>query len=213
MAVLIKICGMTSRDDALYTLEAGADYLGFILFPDSPRGISPLQLAQLMDQTEELSTAVGVFVNTPADQVQRIAEDCNLCAIQLHGDETPDDYTDLGRPIWRAVKLRDAECIPDPDMWPDCRLVVDADVPGQYGGTGQRADWTAAAALAKTQPLMLAGGLTPENVADAIEAVCPLGVDVASGVEIAPGRKDHIQVANFINQSRRAAESCQLRNV
>ncbi|MDA1044619.1 MAG: phosphoribosylanthranilate isomerase [Verrucomicrobia bacterium] len=204
MALLVKICGMTNRDDALYALEAGADYLGFILYSKSPRGISAFKLTHLLDRAESLTCAVGVFVNMAADDIRTIVNDCNLCAIQLHGDESPEDYTDLGRPLWRAVKLQEGACVPAPDVWPECRLVVDADVPGLYGGTGRQADWNAAAALAKKHPLMLAGGLSPDNIAEAIKTVSPLGVDVASGVETSPGRKDRARVEQFIKHARRA---------
>ena len=205
MNFAIKICGTTTRDDALYALEAGADYIGFILYSKSPRSITPLALAQLMDQTEELDCAVGVFVNTPAQDLTTIAQDCNLCAIQLHGDEQPDDYAQLEHPIWRAVKLRDQHCLPPADQWPDRTLVVDADVPGHYGGTGQTADWTAAAQLATQRSVMLAGGLTPDNVGDAIRTVLPFGVDVASGTETHPGHKDRLKTKQFIEHARRAA--------
>ncbi|MFT5239590.1 MAG: phosphoribosylanthranilate isomerase [Candidatus Promineifilaceae bacterium] len=205
MDFAIKICGTTTRDDALYALEAGADYIGFILYPESPRCISPLALAQLMDQTEELDCAVGVFVNTPAQDLSTIAHDCNLCAIQLHGDEQPDDYAQLTQPVWRAVKLRDQHCLPPADEWPDLTLVVDADVPGHYGGTGQTADWTAAAQLASQRSVMLAGGLTPDNVGDAIRTVLPFGVDVASGTETHPGHKDRQKMKQFIAHARRVA--------
>ncbi len=201
----IKICGTTNRDDALYALESGADYLGFILYNKSPRSISPLKLAQLMDQTEEVDCAVGVCVNMPPEDIRAVARDCNLRAIQLHGDETPQGYSGFDHETWRAVKLRDGATLPDAALWPDTRLVVDADVPGLYGGTGETADWDAAGVLATQRELMLAGGLTPDNVAQAIRAVKPAGIDVASGVEASPGHKDRARLAAFIERARAAA--------
>jgi phosphoribosylanthranilate isomerase len=127
-----------------------------------------------------------------------------LYAVQIHGDETAGEFRGAGLTVWRAVRLGGGTYRPDPASWPAERYVVDAAVPGQYGGTGRPADWQAASALARRFPVMLAGGLTPRNVADAVRAVRPVGVDVASGVEIEPGRKDRRKVAAFIGAARQA---------
>lgn len=198
----IKICGLTDSDDVKYALELGADYIGFVLYQRSPRGIEPLTMAKLLDKVGLPCKAVGVFVNMPRAEVEKIAADCSLYAVQLHGDESAEEFIDMALPVWRAVRLNDGRCFPDVSGWQAERYVVDAAVPGEYGGTGETTDWKAARVLAEKVPVMLAGGLTPGNVADAVKAVAPLGVDVASGVEYAPGLKDHRKMEDFIKGAR-----------
>ena len=198
MDFAIKICGTTTRDDALYALEAGADYIGFILYPESPRCISPLALAQLMDQTEELDSAVGVFVNTPAQGLSTIAHDCNLCAIQLHGDEPPEACLGHAVPVIRALHVgEDFEPEQMRSFLVDTFLLDTAKV-GKYGGTGETFDWSKAIAAKRIGRIVLSGGLTPGNVAEAIAAVMPYAVDTSSGVEAEPGKKDHGKVKQFL---------------
>ena len=199
----IKICGLTCLDDAKAALDAGADFLGFVTYPRSPRAISPQKLRSLLDQLGGAARSVAIFVNEPARHVREVARDCGLYAAQIHGDERAEDFADMPVPVWRAVRLRGGAREPQPDTWFAVRYVVDAVVPGQYGGTGVPADWAAAARFAGKYPTMLAGGLTPENVADAIRRVKPAGVDVSSGVETAPGRKDHARIAQFIREVRK----------
>ncbi|MFH1477354.1 MAG: phosphoribosylanthranilate isomerase [Verrucomicrobiota bacterium] len=194
----IKICGLTSLPDARMVLDAGVDYLGFVLYERSPRHITPGALRRLLDRLPSKARAVAVFVNARRELVEMLARDCNLHAIQLHGDERLADWIDMPVPVWRAARLRHGRPDPAPDQWPTTRYVLDATVRGRYGGTGRTADWTKAAELARQAPLMLAGGLTPQNVAEAIRIVAPLGVDTASGVEKAPGKKDRRKVAAFI---------------
>lgn len=200
----VKICGMTNRDDAMAALEAGADYVGFIVYEKSLRGIRASALRRLLEKHGEITGAVGVFVNMPAAEVASIAADCGLAAVQIHGDEAPAGFEGGAVPVWRAVRQRDGQWAPVPDAWPAERYVVDATVPGQYGGTGIKADWDAAAKLAETQRIMLSGGLTPAEVAEAVRRVRPLGVDVASGVEREPGKKDRRAVADFIRAAKSA---------
>lgn len=185
-------------------LDLGADYLGFVLYAKSPRGISPTKLFGILDKVDGIRNAVGVFVNRPRAEVARIVSDCGLCAAQIHGDEAADEFQGLAWPVWRAVGLKAGNCRPDPADWPATRYVVDAAVTGLYGGTGKTADWAAAADLAARHPVMLAGGLTPDNVGDAIRTVRPVGVDVASGVEAEPGRKDLGKMRAFIQAARSA---------
>ena len=198
MAVEIKICGTTNVEDARLALELGADYLGFIFYPKSPRSVSADDVVRILESLEPRPRAVGVFVNASREEVERTVAACGLYAAQLHGDEAAEAFRGSAARLWRAVRVVDAEPRPDPDAWPAERYLVDAFVPGAYGGTGELADWAAAAELAKARTVMLAGGLTPENVADAIRAVRPVGVDVASGVEAAPGRKDPDTLRRFI---------------
>lgn len=203
-AVDVKICGLTNRDDAQHALDLGADYLGFVVYAKSPRGIDATALRRIVDNLKGPFRAVGVFVNASPAAVKRLARDCGLHAVQLHGDEPVAAFQDIPVPVWRAVRMEHGRPAPAPDDWPAARYVVDAHVPGRYGGTGVQADWRAAAALAAQRPVMLAGGLTPGNVAAAIAAVRPLGVDTASGVEREPGKKDPDKVAAFIRRARSA---------
>ncbi len=198
----IKICGLTNKSDAVAALEMGADYLGFILYSGSPRGISAEDLRGILDNLGGIRNGVGVFVNESPSVVAKVAADCALCAVQMHGDEPVGAFDDFPLPVWRAVTFRDGACCPDPSSWLAERYVVDAAVPGVYGGSGVTADWKAAAEMALRRPVMLAGGLTSENVAAAIRTVQPLGVDTASGVEAEPGRKDHSKMEAFIRAVR-----------
>jgi phosphoribosylanthranilate isomerase len=193
---------MTNAEDARAALALGADYVGFVLYAGSKRHVTPTTLRRLVETTPALTGVVGVFVNMPRREVEQVAADCGLVAVQLHGDEPAEDFAEMPVPVWRAVKRVGAAWVPAPASWPAPRYLVDAAVPGQYGGTGQVADWPAAAELARAHPVMLAGGLTPENVAEAVRAVQPLGVDVVSGVEKEPGRKDHARMAAFIRAAR-----------
>lgn len=202
MTVEIKICGMTNAEDARAALELGADYVGFVLYAGSKRHVTPTALRRLVEATPALTGVVGVFVNMPRREVEQVAKDCGLKAVQLHGDEAVAEFASMPVPVWRAVKRVGATWVPAPAHWPAPRYLVDAAVPGQYGGTGQVADWPAAAEMARAHPVMLAGGLTPENVAEAVRVVQPLGVDVVSGVEREPGRKDHARMAAFIRAAR-----------
>ncbi len=201
--VAIKICGLTSLEDAQVALDAGADALGFVLYPKSPRAVTRTVLARIVSELGGHAQCVGVFVNTPAGEVRQTALDCGLSAVQLHGDECADDFLDMPVPVWRALRVEADGCRPAPALWPMAvRYVADAAVAAGYGGSGIKADWERAAVLAKQFPMMLAGGLTPGNVAAAIAQVHPLGVDVSSGVESAPGRKSHAAVRAFIAAAR-----------
>ncbi len=201
----IKICGLTTFDDALAALEAGADYLGFVTYSKSPRGIDATVLRAICEKLPVGTRTVGVFVNASRAAVETVACDCGLTVVQLHGDELGEVFQGLYWPLWRAVRLSGGLCRPDPGNWPAERYVVDAAPTGVYGGAGQTADWGAAADFARRYAMILAGGLTPENVSGAVCAVRPAGVDVASGVEAAPGRKDRMRVKLFIERARAAA--------
>jgi len=202
----IKICGLTNLDDARWAIEAGADYLGFVLYPKSPRYVSIKELSRLTEALPETIRKVGVFVNEAPIRVKEVAEVCGLSAVQLHGDEDPVDYDAFGVTLWRALRLQGGKWNPDPRKWVAERFVLDADSRA-YGGTGMTVDWDVAGTFAARHRVMLAGGLTPDNVGDAVRCVRPLGVDVSSGVELAPGRKDYKKVAAFIRAARKADEA------
>jgi len=204
LSIEVKICGLTNVDDARVALEAGADYLGFVLYSGSPRGISADDLDSILARLDGNYRAVGVFVNETRAHIEEIARACALSAVQIHGDECADQFAGMPVSTWRAVKLLDGDTQPNPVEWPADRYVIDAVAPGMYGGTGVVADWSASRSFAAAHPAMLAGGLTAENVSQAIEAVAPLGVDTSTGVENTPGRKDHDKIRRFIENARAA---------
>jgi phosphoribosylanthranilate isomerase len=203
--MILKICGITRLGDATHAVEHGATTLGFIFWRKSPRYIAPERAAEIIAALPPAVTTVGVFVNEPVDAVRAMAETAGVSVVQLHGDE-PAAYAEaLGYPLFRSVTLDDAGQVMA--AWPvEATLVLDAADRERRGGTGQRVDWSRAAAIAQRRRVILAGGLTPENVADAIASVGPYGVDVASGVESAPGIKDALKVARFLEGARGAFE-------
>lgn len=220
--VKVKICGITNVDDALYAAAAGADYLGFILYPPSPRAVRPEIVTEIIAKLRTLGThhaprCVGVFVNESAATIAQLLDECGLDLAQLHGDEVPwmigsPDSPLYGRcykalrPITFIEAEAEAEWYTVPDWHPDRpALLMDAYHPTLRGGTGTTADWSMIAPLAKTVPgLLLAGGLTPDNVAEAVRQVSPFGVDVASGVESRPGVKEREKVARFIAAAKQS---------
>lgn len=223
---LVKICGLTNLDDARVAVNAGADLLGFIFYAKSPRYVAPEQAAAIVralrkddKMTDDKMTVlnpqssisqsprfVGVFVNASVAEIGAVVDTVGLDLVQLHGNETEEWFAPLGGRAYKALRPADAAtaeaqaahfaplgCADGPS------LMIDAYDPGAYGGTGKQADWHVAAALARRHPgLLLAGGLTPTNVAAAIDRVRPWGVDVGSGVEAEPGRKDHEKVRRFV---------------
>ncbi len=202
MSIDIKICGLTHLDDARAALDYGADYLGFVTYTKSKRAVTPEALKKIVSALPSDARCIGVFVNDPRDTVVSVAEECGLYAVQMHGDESSHDFTDMPLPVWRALSAADDLPVPAPEDWSAERFVIDAAAPAEYGGTGRQADWTLAAQLAEEYTLMLAGGLNCTNVAQAIATVRPAGVDVASGIECEPGRKDLDLLKRFIHNAR-----------
>jgi phosphoribosylanthranilate isomerase len=185
--VIVKICGITRLDDALEAVRAGAGAVGFIFWPGSPRYIDPYRAREIAAVLPPFVTPVGVFVDQPSEYVAGVASLVRLGAIQLHGRETPASAAALGRPVVKGLTLTDAI-----DSWPDSVvLLLDAHDPVRRGGTGQTIDWEGATRVAARRRVILAGGLTPENVGEAIARVQPYGIDVSSGVEQSPGVKHH----------------------
>ena len=186
--MLVKICGITRLEDAEAAVAAGASAIGFIFWPKSPRFVDPHRARTIAAALPPFVTPVGVFVNQPIEYVNGVASLVRLGAVQLHGDETPGFAAAVSHPVIKALSL-DAD---DPQVWPaQVRLLLDVYDTDARGGTGRTIDWTAAADLAARREIVLAGGLTPGNVADALARVRPFGIDVSSGVERAPGIKDH----------------------
>lgn len=206
MGPTVKICGITNLDDALAAVEAGADALGFNFYQRSPRFVKSDVVKRIVAQLPPFVTAVGVFVNEDVKIVRDWMDDCGLAIAQLHGDEAAAYCDLLGRPVLKVIRLKDrGSLLALAEYKGRVRVrgfVLDAFSPVSYGGTGQVADWDLAAEAASTASVILAGGLTPENVAEAIRKVRPYGVDVSSGVESRPGKKDHKKLRAFIEAAK-----------
>lgn len=188
--MLIKICGLTRPEDAALAVALGARAVGFIFWPKSPRNVSPERAREMVERLPPFVTPVGVFVNQSATEINWIAERVGLGAVQLHGDEHVAEAREIEWPVVKAVTGDQVE--EAVDEWPShVMLLIDAQDRERRGGTGQTADWSVAARLAARRPTLLAGGLRPDNVAEAIVRVRPFGIDVSSGVEVTPGIKDH----------------------
>jgi phosphoribosylanthranilate isomerase len=199
--IRVKICGITNPDDALQAVACGADALGLVFFAKSPRCVSPERAREIIERLPPLVTTVGLFVNEDPRTIRAVAARCRLDRVQLHGDESPADCLLPPLRVLKALRVRDAESLARADEYP-VDLLLDAWSDQVYGGSGRQFDWQLARALAARRPIILAGGLRPDNVAEAVAAVNPYAVDVSSGVERSPGRKDHEKVAEFIRRAR-----------
>ena len=203
MAVKVKICGITNLPDGLAAAEGGADALGFVFYDQSPRGVSVEAAADVIRQLPPFVLKVGVFVNPPEDLVVRAIRECGLNLLQFHGDEPPEYCLQFGLMSMKAFRIRDAASLEALQNFPTDAWLLDAYSPGKPGGTGETFNWELAlAAQGWGRPIFLAGGLQPENVAEAVHRARPYGVDVSSGVETAPGRKDHAKVRAFIKAAK-----------
>jgi phosphoribosylanthranilate isomerase len=206
---LVKICGITNASDALAAVEAGADLLGFNFYPKSPRYVSPDEARRIASVLPESVARVGVFVNADGPEaVARIVSESGVGAAQLHGDETPEFCARLGGvSVIKALRVGRGFSVERALSYKTDALLLDAYERDAYGGTGRTFDWSLArAARALVPKLFLAGGLTPENVAEAVRAVEPFAVDVCSGVETSPGRKSRSLMRRFIEAVRAAEE-------
>lgn len=208
--LLVKICGITSPGDASLAVESGADALGFVFWHMSPRRVDPAQAAAIARDLPESVLRVGVFVDAPREDMEGIADAVGLDVLQLHGDEPPASLAGLPRPALKAVRVGPGFAAEEATRYCEhaVGLVVDTRLPGETqmpGGTGVPFDWSLVKGLADRVPfLMLAGGLSPANVAEAVRAVRPQAVDVSSGVEGLPGRKDPARVRAFLEAARAA---------
>ena len=200
----VKICGITNIEDALAACDAGADALGFIFAEEARkrnRYIAPGEALKIIAQLPTFVTTVAVCVNESADQLKDYLTFVDR--VQLHGEETPAQCEGLGNRAIKAFRVSEAFKAEDMLAYDTAAYLLDASVAGMRGGSGQTCDWTAAArAVTLDKPIILAGGLTPDNVAEAIQAVGPHGVDTAGGVESAPGKKDHERIRNFIRNAK-----------
>lgn len=198
MIVKVKICGITSAADALAAVDAGADALGFMFYAPSPRNVNFDVAAEIIRQLPPFVAKVGVFVNPTEEEVRRAIGECGLDTLQFHGEETPEFCRQFGLKTMKAFRVRDAESLEQTTPYTSEAWLLDSYVAGQLGGTGARFNWDLATEAARRHTVLLAGGLTPENAAEAVRKVRPYGLDVSSGVESAPGQKDAAKVRAFI---------------
>lgn len=200
--VRVKICGITSPEDAMMAVEAGADALGFVFYDKSPRNINPLAAANIIAKLPPFIQTVGLFVNEELEKINWTADYCGLDLVQLHGDETPEECLEVNRRVIKAFRIHDIVSIEPLHKYQVCGYLLDAWCPDSYGGTGKTFNWEMAAAARQYGRIILAGGLSPDNVIDAIRQVRPYAVDVSSGVESAPGKKDAEKMKEFIKRAK-----------
>jgi phosphoribosylanthranilate isomerase len=215
MAIQIKICGVTNANDARACVELGADMIGFNFFPESPRYIEPSIVWRIVDALPARTSPVGVFVDAHPAEIRKLAKAAGVRCVQLHGNTTSESCSELAREF-RVIRALSTDTRFEPHQaaaFPECDVLIDAYHPELRGGTGQTCDWSAArAAMTYTRFLILSGGLNAENVGQAIAAVTPNAVDVCSGIESAPGVKDHDAIKNLIAAVRTADRSFQKAN-
>ena len=200
----VKICGITNLEDARHASACGADALGFVFYAGSPRFVAADQARQIIADLPPFVTRVGLFVNEAPARIREMVDFCGLDTVQLHGDEQPDQCSYPSSRVIKAVRLTKQMENSVFAAYQVSALLLDAYVPNLFGGTGHRCDWTQAALIAAQHRVILAGGLNPENIAEAVRQVHPYGVDVSSGVESKPGQKDPEKVARFIRAAKEA---------
>lgn len=199
----IKICGLTNKADAWMAVEAGANALGFV-FTSSPRQIDPMVAKSIIESLPPFIITVGVFVNQPKDEVEKIARMCKLDRLQFHGDETPEYCDQFSHKVIKAFRIQSSRDIEKMANYKVCAYLLDSYEEGREGGTGKPFDWSLAEEAAKYGQIILAGGLNPDNVKRSITNIRPYGVDVSSGVEKEPGIKSKIRVTEFVRSVQNA---------
>ena len=197
-----KVCGMTNLKDALVAVEEGADAVGFIFYKKSPRSVTMKLVREIVLELPPFVDTVGVFVDEAADQINKIADYCNLDMIQLHGDESPAFCKRMRRRVIKAFRVKDMQSVKTLSNFQVSGFLLDTFSECLHGGTGKVFDWNLALPAKKFGPVIMAGGLTPNNVQQAIRQVRPYGVDVCSGVESEPGIKDHKKVRAFLKNAK-----------
>jgi phosphoribosylanthranilate isomerase len=202
----VKVCGITSYEDAAMALDLGVDALGFNFFPPSPRYLRPADARSIIRRLPPLAATVGLFVNVAeASQVSEMAHIAGVQVLQLHGDESPEYCKTLADwPLIKAVRIGKSGIPQNLEEYSVQGFLLDAKDDALFGGTGQSFDWSLARSIERMRPILLAGGLRPDNVREAIQIVAPYGVDVCSGVESAPGKKDAQKLMLFMNEVRNA---------
>lgn len=201
----IKICGITNIEDALKAASLGVDALGFIFAPSSRR-VEPDVAQKIIRALPKTLLKVGVFVNEERKEVQRVAEYCSLNGLQFHGEESPEYCQKFFHPIFKAIHIKDLESLKDMEKYCDVSILLDTYSPVQAGGTGNPFPWEIALIAKGERDFILSGGLNPLNVREAINKMRPWGVDVCSGVETIPGKKDLLKMAEFVKEVKKADE-------
>ena len=199
--VKVKVCGMTSLKDALVAVEVGADAVGFIFYKKSPRSVTMKTVREIVLELPPFVDTVGVFVDETAEQINKIADYCNLDIIQLHGDESPTFCKKIRRKVIKAFRIKDMQSVKKISNFQVSGFLLDTFSENLHGGTGKVFDWNLALPAKKFGPVIMAGGLTPNNVQQAVRQIRPYGVDVCSGVESEPGIKDHKKVRAFLKNA------------
>ncbi|MDI6889315.1 MAG: phosphoribosylanthranilate isomerase [Thermodesulfovibrionales bacterium] len=205
MQVKVKICGITNLNDALAAVDSGADALGFVFFEGSPRYIPHDEAYTIIKELPSFTTTIGVFVNEKTKQIEKIVGLTGIDVVQLHGDETP-EMCDISRRIIKAIRVKSLESLDPLKNYKDkvSAFLLDTFTPEILGGTGQMFNWDIAVEAKQFGRIILAGGLTPDNIADSVRRVRPYGVDVSSGVESEKGKKDHEKMKLFIERAKGA---------
>lgn len=203
----VKICGMTNREDAIFSASAGADMLGFIFYDKSPRYIEPSAAATIIGELPPYVTPVGVFVNETRTAIERIINETGIRALQLSGEETPQDCQGYSVKIVKAFRIRQHQEIDKLKRYTVSAFMLDGAPEGKYGGSGTLPDFSIALEMKELKPLFLAGGINPENVVRVVQSVGPYALDVNSGVEETPGKKDHKKVALLFERLNRLESS------
>jgi phosphoribosylanthranilate isomerase len=196
----VKICGITNEKDALCAVGCGATALGFIFYPFSPRNIKPADARKIIHVLPDELVKVGVFVNEKAAEIKRMMKYCGLDMIQLHGDESPEFCREFpSAQVIKAVELKNEADFVYAKSYHVGAILVDSRHAGLYGGTGKKANWDLACRIKNKKPLILSGGLNEDNIAQAIKDVAPHALDINSGVESKPGKKDHAKLARIFD--------------
>jgi phosphoribosylanthranilate isomerase len=205
--IQVKICGITNMEDALCAAENGAAAVGFIFHPPSPRYIEPQKAAEIIDRLPQHLVKVGVYVNQKEHLVRRVYENCRLDMIQLHGDESPEFCRQFpGDRIIKALELKNEEDLKKAALYDVAAILVDSRHAGLYGGTGKTSNWMLARQI--SQPLILSGGIKEENILEAMQMVSPAAMDINSGMESSPGKKDHVKIARIMQIINEADAGC-----
>ena len=200
--VKVKICGMTNLNDVKVAVDGGVDAVGFIFYKKSPRSVTMQAVRKIVLELPPFVDSVGVFVNETAEQINKIADRCNLDRVQLHGNESPTFCKKIRRRVIKAIRVKDIQSLKKLSDYPVSSFLLDTFSEDQYGGTGRVFDWNLAYPAKKYGPIILAGGLTPINVHQAIQSIQPYGVDVCAGVESQPGIKDHKKMQTFLKNAK-----------
>ena len=207
LQIKVKICGMTQLKDALFAVEQGVDAVGFIFYKKSPRAVTMKTVREIITKLPPLVDTVGVFVNESAERLNKIADYCGLDLVQLHGEESPAFCRKIHRRVIKAFRVKDLQSIKQLEKFPVSGFLLDTFSDDLHGGTGKTFDWNLALPVKKMGPVILAGGLTPRNILQAVRQVRPYGVDVCSGVEKSPGIKDLEKVRVFLKNIRSGSKS------